>query len=253
VRSCLAKPGTEAVHRLRTTSRRVEAQLTLLAMLPGLPPHEREQHEALHLLKRLLRAAGRVRDIDVQRELIRVEALAGGDATPADSSLRSEARHLRRHLKRQRDEEAKDLLHLLQLQHEQLHLAFAALLNALAPARSLSLSEAELIKLVRTWYGNEVAFSDHAKENIAELHAMRKRAKLARYLAESAPATAVAARRLAARYESLQQAGGDWHDRIVLAEIAAEELGRNAKLAQLFAAQADRVLRVFKRRLRYRI
>ena len=32
---CLAKPGKVAVHRLRTSTRRVEAQLELLSMLPG--------------------------------------------------------------------------------------------------------------------------------------------------------------------------------------------------------------------------
>jgi len=37
---CLVRPGKVAVHRLRTSTRRVEAQLELLSMLPGLPPHE---------------------------------------------------------------------------------------------------------------------------------------------------------------------------------------------------------------------
>ena len=40
VQLCLTKPGKIAVHRLRTSTRRVQAQLELLSMLPALPPHD---------------------------------------------------------------------------------------------------------------------------------------------------------------------------------------------------------------------
>jgi CHAD domain-containing protein len=254
MRSCLAHPRTEAVHRLRTSTRRVEAQLALLSMLPSLPPHEEQKRKALRLLKRLRQAAGQVRDIDVQRELIRAEAAAAGGAPSPDRDLRSEARRLRRQLKRTRDEEADHLLKLLNEQREQLPLVFAELENALAPVRSLALSEADLIALVRDWYASRrEPDPPKAPYSTAELHEIRKRAKLARYLAESAPRSAVAARRLATQFAALQQAGGEWHDRLVLAEIATAELGRSAKLSQLFAAQARSALRAFKRRLRYKI
>ena len=45
----------------------------------------------------------------------------------------------------------------------------------------------------------------------------------------------------------------EWHDWLVLAELATRELGDSAKLPQLYAAQADRALRTFKRLLRYKI
>src|ERR1017187_7315792 len=77
---CLADPEKSAVHRLRTTTRRIEAQLALLSMLPGLPPHEDEQRKVLRLIKKLRRSAGKVRDIDVQRDLIRDQA-AGSKGT----------------------------------------------------------------------------------------------------------------------------------------------------------------------------
>lgn len=255
IRACMASPRTEAVHRLRTSTRRVEAQLALLSMLPGLPPHEEQRRKALRLLKRLRQSAGQVRDIDVQRDLIRAEAAAAAGTVPSDRSVRSEARRLRRSLKRTRDEEADHLRRLLGEHSEQLALVFKELLETLAPAKSLTVSETDLIALIRNWYGShrEATTPTKAPYTTAELHDIRKRAKLARYLAESAPRTAIAAHRLAARFERLQQAGGDWHDRLVLAEIATAELGGSAKLPRIFAAQAEQALRAFKRRLGYKI
>lgn len=255
MRSCVAHQRTEAVHRLRTLTRRVEAQLVLLSMLPGLPPHDAQERKALRMLKRLRQAAGHVRDLDVQRELIRAEAASKSAVPEPDHGLRSEARHLRRALKRRRDEEADHLLKLLNEQCEEFPRVFSDLLDALAPAQSLTLSETELITLVCDWYGNHREPDSPAKTpySTAELHETRKRAKLARYLAESAPRAAVAAHRLAARFESLQQAGGEWHDRLVLAEIATAELGHSAKVSQLFAAQAEQARHAFRRRLRYKM
>lgn len=65
---CLAEPAARAVHRLRTGTRRVEAQLLLLALLPGLPEHRRETARLGRELRRLRRAAGEVRDLDVHRK-----------------------------------------------------------------------------------------------------------------------------------------------------------------------------------------
>jgi CHAD domain-containing protein len=255
MRSCVAHRRTEAVHRLRTSTRRIEAQFVLLSMLPGLPPHEEQERKVLRLLKRLRQAAGRVRDLDVQREFIRAEAASNSAAAEPDHGLRSEARHLRRALKHARDKEADHLLKVLNEQRDELPRLFADLLAALAPAQSLKLGEADLLALVRNWYGSQIEPDSPAKTpySTTELHEFRKRAKLARYLAESAPRSAVFAHRLAARFEGLQQAGGEWHDRLVLAEIATAELGHSAKVSQLFAAQAEQARRTFRRRLRYKI
>jgi hypothetical protein len=40
---------------------------------------------------------------------------------------------------------------------------------------------------------------------------------------------------------------------LILAEVAASDLGNSAKLPQRFAAKADRALATFKRRLRYKM
>jgi CHAD domain-containing protein len=254
---CLAKPGKIAVHRLRTSTRRVEAQLELLSMLPGLPPREQQARKAVRLLKQLRQAAGQVRDIDVQRDLVRDE-VAGckvNGASFSDRELRGEARRLRRALKRNGEDAADHLLRLLRKQRARLPLVFEELLDALAPAESIALREPELIALARDCFRNRRVprLPDAALQGPAELHQIRKRAKLARYLAESAPQSFLEARRLAAQYEALQQAGGEWHDWLILAEAAAAELGASAQLPRRFAANANRARRAFQRRLRYKI
>jgi CHAD domain-containing protein len=241
---CLAKPGKRAVHELRTTTRRIEAQLTLLSMLPGLPRHDKLRRNIITILKKLRRAAGRVRDLDVQRDLVDSEAKG------KSGKLREEAHQLRRELKRQRQTEATRLERVLHDRQARLPLLFEELLDALAPAQSATLTESQLTALIHQWYEHSSEQQPSGDPNgTNRLHTIRKRAKLARYLAESAPHLANNARRVAARFESLQQAGGEWHDRLLLAEVAAHELGKSAQLPQRFAAQADRSLKTYQRRL----
>jgi CHAD domain-containing protein len=248
---CLAQPRKKAVHGLRTSTRRVEAQLELLSMVPGLPPHSKQRQKAIRLLKKLRRTAGQVRDLDVQRDLIRDEVTEKKGAARPDRDLRDEARRLRRELKHKRDDEADNLLHLLRKHCADLPLAFEELLDALAPAESIALSESRLTTLVHNWYaqpdGNEPSQAD--PQDPAHLHAIRKRAKIARYLAESAPQSAAAARHLAARFGALQQAGGEWHDWLLLTDVATGELGQSAQLPKRFAAHTQQSLRSFKRRI----
>jgi CHAD domain-containing protein len=250
IRACLGHPGKAAVHQLRTSTRRIEAQLELLSLLPNLPPHKQQKLEALALLKRLRHAAAQVRDIDVQLDLIHEKAAA--EIGDPGARYRKELRRLRLALKHKRDEHAATLRRLLRKHRTQVMLAFEDLLNALEPAESVALTEADLIALVRHWYSNSHQPAS-APADATALHEIRKRAKLARYLAESAPESAAKAHRLAARFEQLQQAGGTWHDWLLLAQLATRKLGHSAELPPRFAAQADRSLRTFQHHLRYKI
>jgi CHAD domain-containing protein len=253
IRDCLRHPGKAAVHKLRTTTRRIEAELELLSLLPSLPPHQQQKLAAFDLLKRLRHAAARVRDIDVQLDLLRKEAIPASGDTGAHH--RKELLRLRLALKRKRDEHAGSLHRLLRKRQTDVQLAFDDLLDTLAPAESTSLAETDLITLVRNWYnnGNQPHSPASAHDGATELHNIRKRAKLARYLAESAPPSAAKAHRLAARFERLQQAGGAWHDWLLLAELAARKLGDSAQLPPRFAAQAERSLHTYKRQLNHKI
>lgn len=67
---CLATPEVRAVHKLRTQTRRVEAMLTLLSLMPELPGHGKPSDALSRQLRRIRRAAGRVRDLDVHRNML---------------------------------------------------------------------------------------------------------------------------------------------------------------------------------------
>jgi CHAD domain-containing protein len=245
---CLAKPDKKDVHRLRTSTRRIEAQLELLSILPNLPPHKKEARNARRLLKKLRRAAGKVRDLDVERDLIGDEA-AGKNGPRPTTELRKEAAALRSTLKQKRDKEATHLQHLLSKHRKDYPVIFKKLLDALGPSESITLTEASLTSLIRDWYAQHTPRSTSAPQDPKKLHDIRKRAKLARYLAESAPKSAATARRMAAHYEDIQQAGGTWHDWLLLHELSASELGKRAHLSERFATHAENSLRAFKQRL----
>src|SRR4051812_25590665 len=80
----VATTGAEvgAVHKLRTTTRRVEAQMRLLEMLTTgtkpirLPDYAAEAKAVRRRLMKVRRAAGVVRDLDVQTTIIRMDAPA---------------------------------------------------------------------------------------------------------------------------------------------------------------------------------
>ncbi len=212
----LADPKPKAVHRLRTSTRRIEALLILLDLLPGLPDHAKPVRKAAKLLKKLRRAAGAVRDLDVQQDLVPTllpradrhdTGTAASDASPAsDANSTSEehtdtdhSRHhqdrLHRHAKRltdtldrRREQEAAALLTTLVKLQSQLAPALEHLLDTLAPAADLSISPEELTALTRDWYRHHLPASARilTTGNPRLLHEVRKTAKLARYIAEIA-------------------------------------------------------------------
>jgi CHAD domain-containing protein len=245
---CLADPKKKAVHALRTSVRRVEAQLELLALLPTIPMHEYETHKVQRLLRKLRRAAGRVRDLDVQRDLVAQEAKKLSERADLQKNVRDEARQLNRLLKRRRKNEAKRLSRKLHKQQSQLPITLEKLADVLKPAESLSLNQKKLIRLAGRVYARDVPAAPDPQD-IEAMHRLRKRAKLARYLAETAPPSAHTAHRLAEHFETLQKAGGTWHDWFLLSGIADEELGRSTILSQNFRNNSKRTSKAFQKRI----
>ena len=84
---CEKEPDVKAVHRLRTLSRRVEAQVVLLASMPAVPKHKNEAERLRKELRQLRRGAGEVRDLDVQRK--RLADFVGPESDPVVSGLES--------------------------------------------------------------------------------------------------------------------------------------------------------------------
>jgi len=228
----LADPKPHSVHRLRTTTRRIEAQLELLALLPDLPPHGKPAKKARKLLRKLRRAAGDVRDLDVQRDL-----------TPSKSHEAAQLQNLFEH---RRDRAAKKLIAALNKHQGKLTRRLEALLKALAPVESLAVPSAHLVQLVLDWYTHTAPPA--AKQDHDQLHGIRKAAKLARYMSESG--TSASTRSLARTFESLQQSGGNWHDWLTLSTIADHELGTSSPLTRSFTRRCERSLAKYQSHLK---
>ena len=242
---CLSKPRPGAVHKVRTEARRVEAQLDLLSLLKKLPSHRSETARVLRLLKKIRRTAGRVRDLDVQRKLLKTHVAEDIEQqTPRTAIELSELTELRQTRKRRRKRAARRLLKLLDKRQKKLAAGFDALLTALEPVQDLQLPTTELLRLIdQRFRGTHALIIRHPSSE--HLHSIRKAARVARYQAEIAPDSA-AATRAAQRYEALQVAGGHWHDTLSLAADAATELGDNHATAIAFSQLRDQHLAAYR-------
>lgn len=232
---CLAKPTPAAVHRLRTTIRRVEAQTKLLNQLPGLPPHDRESRTLRKCLKKLRRLAGKVRDLDVQLDLI---------ASTSTPDTDSEARRLRRLLKDQRDDQAVILLDYARRAHGDVSVALESLTASLRSVEQFDLPIGDLVVRTKRWFARR--YRPPVSQN--QLHTTRKLAKLARYMLESAQ-DSVTAKRMAKRFEDIQHKGGQWHDWLQLAATAADMLERPNPLIKLYKQERDLKLTSYRKAL----
>ncbi len=254
---CLADPGHTAVHKLRPETRRVEAQLRLLAQVPELPEHRDDAGRLLRALKRLRRVAGEVRDLDVQRSKLEEladtaaaeskDAATEVDADTAEQTLAKGATKLRDYLKAKRADAASDLERLLRKRQAKTAGATEALLKTLESADEVSLPVSDLRRAA------EAVFSRHgllAKGDVAaltedELHTVRKAAKTARYLAETLPGNPGSVE-AAKHFEALQEAGGQWHDALDLARVARRHLGKGHPLAVALAGERDSKLEAYR-------
>jgi CHAD domain-containing protein len=242
---CLADPERRSVHRLRTTTRRIEGQLALLAAMPGVPEHEKQGRRVRRILKKFRRAAGGVRDTDVQIELL--DSVASSSSSP---SLRRDSTKLHSHLKAGRGKAAQRLLKLLRRNGAELAGTMEKLLEVLEPAQSLSISPTKLAALATNWFSQNIPQDFRSNpEDPDQLHAIRKTAKLARYMAENAPKSASGVRDRARAFESVQEAGGQWHDWLVLASVADKELGSASVLTKSFTRRCRLALTAYQRRL----
>lgn len=228
----LADPKPSPVHKLRTTTRRIEAQLELLTLLRDLPKHDKAAAKARKLLRKLRRAAGRVRDLDVQRDLVQ--------------SKSDEADQLHSLFKHQREQAVQKLLDTIHKRQVKLTRALETLLETLAPAKSLTVPAKDLATLALDWYVLNAPVT--ATQDHRQLHNIRKTAKLARYIAESANSTPT--RSLARTFESLQQSGGNWHDWLTLSDIAHHELGDSSRLTQTFTRCCEKSLTEYQAHLK---
>ena len=231
----------------------------LLATLPGLPEHGEEANKLRKALRRLRRAAGEVRDLDVQRKMLE-ELESGKEADPSthpDSTLAKEAEILRDSLGKARKRAADRLQKLVRESQVKTASRAEKLLKMLEENEGTTLTAEALSASVEALFQDEKpqvadrkrADGDELPQLAEEqLHHLRKRAKAARYLAETMPASATLGA-TARRFEALQEAGGQWHDALALARTAKHLLGRKHELTQWIQGRRDRYLQEYREAL----
>jgi CHAD domain-containing protein len=232
---CVTRASPEPVHKLRTTIRRFEAQLTLIDQSRKLPKNYRELKKLLRHLKRLRKLAGKLRDLDVQRGLIAAQA------TPETAG---DAKLLRLHLKQLRNQQSAIFLNLAQRLNGKISKELRRLLADLLPVENLELPSDLVISSARRWFTTR-AGSSVTKD---QLHATRKAAKFARYMCETVPRSA-AARRIASQFENVQDKGGEWHDWLELARTSREFLDRKHPLIDIYNEVRDSSLMAYRKEL----
>ncbi len=225
----------ESVHRLRTGSRRVQAMLQAALREDGRAAgaFDKPARAWLRQLKQVRRAGGAVRDLDVQCKLLekwlekRVEApdiATGTDKDPRllhsqaemlDKWLRDERRHLAHSMQKQIKKRQSRLAERQAAFFAAVHDAPLAMAPTSRPADAVALED--FVRAIDT-----IPLLD--AEN---LHDFRKLTKKARYVAE-AGAEGQQLSAVAKALKRVQDAIGEWHDWLCLAEDARVALGQHA-------------------------
>ena len=94
IAACLKKASPKRVHHLRSTTRRIEATLELLVLSADIPGIDKQSKPLQRSVGRVRRAAGIVRDADVQSDLL--------DRLQSHSRFQTSPRRSRRRQKKSR-------------------------------------------------------------------------------------------------------------------------------------------------------
>jgi CHAD domain-containing protein len=208
------KSAPENVHKFRTSSRRVEALLQELVAEPN-----RNDKKLLKLLSRLRRKAGRVRDLDVQISALRSLKI------PQEPARKAQLLHLLTEERARREHRLAKAFGGQTVRELRRRLKRAAGDAEIPDGKdAVRLALRQLAALGRN--------PDPLTEKI--LHQYRIAGKRARYIAELGGKDAEA-QRLVEQLKHMQDAIGDWHDWLKLAQ-KAEELFGGVREAPLVSA-----------------
>lgn len=236
--ACRVAPDHRAVHQLRTTTRRMEALLnTAKQRRHGNARLERKVDQALKALKPVRSAAGPVRDMDVQLGLLADVVGRAGAAMPVSerSVLSEEGRKLQAELKKCRKDAAVDLRAAIEKSEKK-------------ELRRISPLQTDLSGMKWTYLLKDAKALERRSANrldVADptsLHEYRKRSKCARYLAEMDGESAQSAQ-FAKRMKDVLNAIGEWHDWMLLTQMAKEAIGKSSILAKVLKGERERSLR----------
>ncbi|MGO9340115.1 MAG: CHAD domain-containing protein [Terracidiphilus sp.] len=212
-------PPIEAVHDLRTNARRFEAMVAALEL-----NQKNGVGALLKAIKRVRKAAGAVRDMDV----------LAGDALTLSGNRRDESvLCLLQHLEAKRTNRARDLLNTVEKQRKDLTRGLKKFLrkieNRLQPPDHGRANQANTLHSTATdiLMNELIVWPPFSPKN---LHAFRIKVKELRYvqqLADSADA------KLLGALDRAKDRIGDWHDWQQLAEIGERTLDAKNDLATL--------------------
>lgn len=238
-------PEPEVVHRLRTGTRRSGALLESLLERPGRSreffSRQKQARKLLRQWKKLRRAAGVVRDLDVHLELLeKLRKTADANSPVLQLQFEKLKAWLKMHREREaaalQDEARKRLVRCLELTADVLGEApnaTAAPVVAAAPSRR-EVSPAKLA--LEDFYG---VSQSNPHLDLRNLHDFRKATKQARYVAEAGQQQpdAVAVDKALKR---IQDAIGDWHDFVALHAEARKALDSGSELEALLREMAEK-------------
>jgi CHAD domain-containing protein len=216
------------VHRLRTSTRRMESFIDYLH-----PQMTRKQEDALQDLSALRKRAGRVRDLDVQMDLLKQGI--------SNSSANVDRRRLTQSLQEKRDRQLKRLLTAARkIERSRLFIYLQRIeARALAQPDSFGDESAPLRQAETQLTELAAEFVSHAKMKPRRLHALRTRMKLIRYQAELA-AESNEQKQFLERMKSVQDVLGEWHDWEALCAVAEKFFRDRANCPLLVEARALR-------------
>lgn len=213
-----AKP--KSVHRLRTTIRRTESLVSYAN-----PDISKKEERTLVKMADLRKRAGKVRDIDVQTELL---GTLGNGSSVKDRKILTEL------LQKKRDRQAKKLETAIKKLHEA---KFFSRLHRIAeqagvpqdgknrPLAPLEEAKAQLAEMAKDFGSGQTL-------KPSRLHEARVTLKRIRYLAELAEESDEQ-KEFMRELKSAQDAIGDWHDWLELTERAEKRFSDRASCALL--------------------
>jgi CHAD domain-containing protein len=218
VTQCVEDAAPEAVHGLRTGSRRLQAMLEAMLREDAAVSLQQPARGWLRQLKQIRRAAGTVRDLDVHRKLL--EHWIANENSPLekqagvlDAWLKGRRKHLASDMQKKIGKRKQEL--------EQRQASFLAALDSVPLGRVRVPRSADAVALEQFVRAADAMPSLDAEN----LHDFRKATKKARYVAESG-SQGQEYSSVAKALKRVQDSIGDWHDWVCLSQEGAAALGK---------------------------
>jgi CHAD domain-containing protein len=205
----------------------MEATLELLIATAELRTLPKRFKAFRRSFRRVRRATGQVRDLDVHRELL-VAYKAIHDAVLLEADLDVA-----------REKAAKKLQQCIEEDAHELRRALDKLEATLKRREDLQLSGERTAEVAQSWLATAIHGLDLQSDD--DLHSIRKACKTARYIAEIGGEAAQTAKNLAKRFDDVQRTIGVWHDCLLLLNRVHESLSEDSPLAKRLAAKAERL------------